>query len=119
MIKRLIRWLQREILKLDGTPERYNLDHQVAQFICPRLRLFVGMKHRYTPLHPTRRGNEDQHREPLTHREWDAILTEMLEGFEIICRQYNRPRTVITLLERKKIDSSLDLYRVWHSHLRI
>ena len=50
--------------------ECWNLDNTLGQFLVPRLKVFKENTHSYPP--------------ELTEEGWDAILQEMIDGFEVV-----------------------------------
>jgi hypothetical protein len=78
------RWLQYWIYRFRHgffPCDCWNLDHELALWILPRLKLFKKMTHGYPGvLHDGKDGTEE---------DWDKILGEMIEGFEFKAREWD------------------------------
>ena len=84
--------IQRKTVGFDDS-ETWSLDRTIISFILPRLK-------RFKEIHSGFPSN-------LTSKEWDKILDEMIEGFELIHESFY----IINKDTKKlKIEKSLDLF---------
>ncbi len=101
-------WWQRCIWGFDET-ETWSLDYTIIKFIYPRLKFFREDNYGGTPKHPTKLDAEGFPRH-LTPEEWESILDEMLEGFQLVTNGDCYP---LIGDDHKKLEHSMDVFHKW------
>ena len=99
-------WWQRRTRGFDDR-DLWSLDYAIIKFIHPRLKFFRNGNYGGTPGHLTE-VDEDGMRRALTDQEWEGILDEMLEGFQLVIDQDCYP---LHGDDHKKLEHSLDVFR--------
>lgn len=92
--------VQRLTRGFDDT-ELWSLDCTIAEFIAPRLKVFLEQAKQIGD-HP---GN-------ITSQEWQCILEQMIEGFEIYPDHFNWSAEDSDA-NWKKVDKALSLFHKW------
>ena len=108
-LRSLIRhWWQRQTWGFDET-EIWSLDYTIIKFVYPRLKFFREGNYGGMPKHPTELDAEGFPRH-LTSEEWEGILDEMLEGFQLVLDDVSYP---LMGEDHKKLEHSMDVFREW------
>lgn len=85
--------------------ELWSLDCTIAKFIAPRLKAFKEVS-----------ADEGDHPGSLTEKEWQDILSQMIEGFEIYPDHFNWPSDKQEE-NWKKVDKAMSLFHKYFFHL--
>ena len=107
------RWLQYWLYRIKNgffPCDCWNLDHELAVWLVPRLKLFKINNHGY-PYE-------------FTSEQWDAILDEMIEGFSLKIREWDTwidelgdKRYFLTDKEEEKVTRAFSLLGQYGQHL--
>lgn len=81
--------------------ETWSLDFKIAQWIYPRIKRFKELNNG----HPSR----------LTEEEWDCIIQQMIDGFEIMADEQRY--FWYSDEDGKKIKKAMELWYKWHEQL--
>lgn len=98
-VKRFIRHLWFRMRHGWWPAETWNLDHELAAWLVPRLRYFKQHTHGYPS--------------DITAEAWDGILDAMIDGFEAHLREW----TDGTPEDQVKAARAFELLGVWGEHL--
>lgn len=85
--------------------ELWSLDCTIAEFIAPRLKAFKEVS-----------ADNGDHPGRLTQKEWQDILSQMIEGFEIYPDHFNWPNDKQEE-NWKKVDKAMSLFHKYFFHL--
>ncbi len=101
-------WWQRRTRGFDDR-DLWSLDYAVIKFIYPRLKLFREQIKWGVPRHPTEKGAQG-HLRSLSVEEWEGILDEMLEGFQLAVEDDCYP---LIGEDHEKLEHSMNVFRQW------
>ncbi len=85
--------------------ELWSLDCTIAEFIAPRLKVFLEQAEQI-----------EDHPGQITFQEWKGILEQMIEGFEIYPNHFNWTEEESDA-NWKKVDKALSLFHKWFFNL--
>ena len=99
------RWLQYWIFRFKHgffPCDCWNLDHELALWLLPRLKYFK----KSTCAHPF---SLDDGKTEATEEDWQAVLTEMIDGFELKIKEWEPEVTENYQESQKKITRAFTL----------
>lgn len=98
-------WKAQRLTRGFDDTEMWSLDCTIAAFIAPRLKVFKEQAARIGD-HPVN----------ITSQEWQCILEQMIEGFEIYPDHFNWTEEDSDANWRK-VDKALSLFHTWFFNL--
>ena len=111
---RPIKFLWQRLTRGWDDSDLWSLDFAIIKFTYPRLKAFRELPPCGVPMHPTEvypEGHEEAGLpRALETAEWDAILGEILKGFELVVKADCYP---LHGKSHEQLEKSMDLFREW------
>ena len=99
------KWKTQRLTRGFDDTEMWSLDCTIAEFIAPRLKVFLEQAELI-----------EDHPGQVTFQEWKSILEQMIEGFEIYPNHFHWTAEESDA-NWKKVDKALSLFHKWFFHL--
>lgn len=98
-------WKAQRLTRGFDDTEMWSLDCTIAEFIAPRLKVFLEQAEQI-----------EDHPGQITFQEWKGILEQMIEGFEIYPNRFHWTEEESDA-NWKKVDKALSLFHKWFFNL--